>query len=91
LLNQKLAGIVDAHPDVLESVRGQGLLIGLKCKTSNLALVDALREEGVLTVGAADNIVRLIPPLIIDDAEVDEAMAALDRACEKLEAADGEA
>ena len=87
LLNQKLAGIVDAHPDVIESVRGQGLLIGLKCKVTNLDLVDALRGEGVLTVGAGDNIVRLIPPLVVSENEVEEAMSALERACEKLEAA----
>jgi acetylornithine/N-succinyldiaminopimelate aminotransferase len=85
LVNQKLAGLVDAHPDILESVRGQGLLIGLKCKASNLELVDALRAEGVLTVGAADNIVRLIPPLIVSEEEVGEAMDALDRACTALE------
>ena len=54
---------------------------------TNGDLVDALRDEGLLTVGAADNIVRLIPPLIIDESQIDEAMAALDRACEKLEKA----
>jgi acetylornithine/N-succinyldiaminopimelate aminotransferase len=84
---QRISGVIDAHPEVIESVRGQGLLIGLKCKVTNGDLVDALREEGLLTVGAADNIVRLIPPLIIDESQIDEAMAALDRACEKLEKA----
>ena len=86
-LNQKLAGVIDAHPDVIESMRGHGLLIGLKCKVANLDLVDALRAEGVLTVGAADNIVRLIPPLIVTEAHVDEAMDALERACQALESA----
>jgi acetylornithine/N-succinyldiaminopimelate aminotransferase len=84
---QRISGVIDAHPEIIESVRGQGLLIGLKCKVTNGDLVDALRDEGLLTVGAADNIVRLIPPLIIDESQIDEAMAALDRACEKLEKA----
>jgi len=84
LLKQRLMGLADAHPDVLEEIRGQGLLIGMKCKGSNMALVDALRDEGVLTVPAGDNVVRFIPPLTIDEAEVDEALAALDRACTGL-------
>ncbi len=84
LLKQRLLGLADEHPDVLEEIRGQGLLIGMKCKGSNMALVDALRDEGVLTVPAGDNVVRFIPPLTIDEAEVDEALAALDRACRRL-------
>ena len=84
LLKQRLLGLADEHPDVLEEIRGQGLLIGMKCKGSNMALVDALRDEGVLTVPAGDNVVRFIPPLTIDEAEVDEALAALDRACTRL-------
>ncbi len=85
LLTQKLAGIADAHPDVIEEVRGQGLLIGLKCKTTNTDLVDAMRAEGVLTVPAGDNVVRLIPPLVIDEDQVEEAMTALENACAKLD------
>jgi len=87
LLKQRLMGLVDQHSDVLEEVRGQGLLIGLKCKVTNLDLVDALRDEGLLTVGAGDNVVRFIPPLTIDEVEVDEALAALDRACTRMSGA----
>lgn len=86
LLKQRLMGLADEHADVLEEIRGQGLLIGMKCKLTNLDLVDALRDEGVLTVGAGDNVVRFIPPLNIDETQVDEALAALDRACTTLSA-----
>ena len=86
LLKQRLMGLADEHSGIIEEIRGQGLLIGIKCKTPNLELVDALREEGVLTVGAGDNVVRFIPPLTIGEAEVDEALAALDRACRQLSA-----
>lgn len=89
LLKQRLMGLADEHPEVIEEIRGQGLLIGMKCTGSNLDLVDALRDEGVLTVGAGDNVVRFIPPLTIDEGEVDEALAALDRACIRLKASDG--
>lgn len=84
LLKQRLGAVADAHPEVIEEVRAQGLLIGLKCKTPNGELVDALRDEGVLTVPAADNVVRFIPPLIIDETQVDEALTALENACAKV-------
>lgn len=83
---QKLGGLVDAHPDVLEGVRGEGLMIGIKCKAPNLDLVKAAYEEEMLTVPAADNVVRILPPLNITEAELDEAVARLDRACSRIEA-----
>lgn len=87
LLKQKLASVVDRYPDVLSDVRGEGLLIGLKAVVPSGDLVSALREEKLLTVGAGENVVRLLPPLIIGDAEIDESVLRLERACVRLSGA----
>ncbi|ABE38133.1 aspartate aminotransferase family protein [Rhodopseudomonas pseudopalustris] len=81
ILKQKLAGIVDRYPQVLSEVRGEGLLIGLKAVVPSGDLVAALRDQKLLTVGAGDNVVRLLPPLIVDEAEIEEAVTRLERAC----------
>jgi acetylornithine/N-succinyldiaminopimelate aminotransferase len=86
LLKQKLASIVDRHPDVLSEVRGEGLLIGLKAVVPANDLVLALRDEKLLTVGAGENVVRLLPPLIVSEAEIDDAVARVEGACAKLSA-----
>jgi len=83
-LNQKLAELVDAFPEVLEGIRGQGMMIGLKCRVPNTDLTRAAFEEGVLLVGAGDNVARLLPPLTITDAEMDEGLARLKHACGAL-------
>ena len=84
LLKQKLASVVDRHRDVLEEVRGEGLLIGLKAVVPAGDLVNALRAEKLLTVGAGDNVVRFLPPLIVTESELDEAVQRLERACVAL-------
>ncbi|WP_300531592.1 aspartate aminotransferase family protein [uncultured Mameliella sp.] len=80
LLRQKLEGLVAAHPDVFEGVRGSGLMLGLKCKLTNLDVVKAGYDAEVITVPAADNIVRLLPPLNITEDEIGEALNRLDAA-----------
>jgi len=65
-------------------VRGAGLMLGLKCVVPNTDLMAALRTERMLTVGAGDNVARLLPPLIIREAEVNDAMERLERACRAL-------
>ena len=84
LLKQRLAEIKDRYPSVIAEVRGEGLLIGLRALIPAAALVDALRAEKMIAVSAGDNVVRLLPPLIIGEAEVAEAVARLDRACAAL-------
>ncbi len=79
-LRQKLEGLAAAHPQVIESVRGTGLMLGLKCKVPNTDLVAAARDQHLLTVPAADNVVRLLPPLTITKDELAEAVTRLDRA-----------
>jgi len=83
-LKQKLASVVDRHPDVLSEVRGEGLLIGLKAVVPSADLVVALRNEKLLTVGAGDNVVRFLPPLIVTEAEIEESVVRLERACAAL-------
>ncbi|MDG1352720.1 MAG: aspartate aminotransferase family protein [Sulfitobacter sp.] len=80
LLRQKLEGLVAAHPDVFEAVRGSGLMLGLKCKAAPGDVVNAGYATEVITVPAADNVVRLLPPLTITDEEIAEAVSRLDRA-----------
>ena len=87
LLRQKLEGLVASHPDVFESVRGSGLMLGLKCKGAPIDVVNAGYDNEVITVPAADNVVRLLPPLTITDEEISEAIARLDRAASTLNAA----
>jgi acetylornithine/N-succinyldiaminopimelate aminotransferase len=87
LLKQRLAEIKDRHPGVIAEVRGEGLMVGLKLHATNTDLVRAAEEEGLLLIAAGDNVVRLLPPLIIDEGDVGEAMGRLDRACARVEAA----
>ena len=84
-LKQGLAGVVDRHPDILEEVRGVGLHLGLKCKTENTLLGNKLLELGVLTAKGGDNVVRLLPPLIVEDKQISEFISLLDEACTELE------
>ena len=86
LLKQKLASVVDRHPDVLAEVRGEGLLIGLKAVVPSADLVTALRQQNLLTVGAGENVVRFLPPLIVTEAEIEEAVQRLERACVAMSA-----
>src|SRR3954468_1539487 len=84
LLKQKLASVVDRHPQVLAEVRGEGLLIGLKAVVPSADLVTALRGEKLLTVGAGENVVRFLPPLIVSEAEIEESVTRLERVCTAL-------
>ena len=87
LMRQKLEGLVAAHPTVFEGVRGQGLMLGLKCRIAPADVVKAGYAQHLLTVPAADNVLRLLPALNIPDADLAEAAARLDRAATLLEKA----
>jgi acetylornithine/N-succinyldiaminopimelate aminotransferase len=84
---QQLAGLISEHPTVFEELRGEGLMLGLKMKVPNTAFIDDLRVHGMLAVGAGDNIVRLLPPLVIDETHVREAMALLSATAKDFEGA----
>ena len=84
LLRQKLEGLVAAHPDVFTGVRGSGLMLGLMCKAANTDIVKAGYDAGILTVPAADNVIRLLPPLTLTDDDIADAMDRLDRAATQV-------
>jgi acetylornithine/N-succinyldiaminopimelate aminotransferase len=77
LMKQGLAAIADEFPEVIEGTRGTGLLLGLKCKAPNAKLAAALRDQKLLSVPAGDNVLRLLPPLTVNDAEIREAFARI--------------
>jgi acetylornithine/N-succinyldiaminopimelate aminotransferase len=79
-LKQKLAAVVDSHQAAVEGIRGEGLMLGVKCRLPNGDVAAAARAEGLLLVPAGDNVIRLLPPLIISEADVDEAVERLDAA-----------
>jgi acetylornithine/N-succinyldiaminopimelate aminotransferase len=86
LLKQRLAEIADRHPDVIEEVRGQGLMLGLKTSLPPGEFAAALRAQRLLSIPAGDGVVRLLPPLIADEGEIREAVARIDAACHAIEA-----
>ncbi len=84
LFKQRLAEIKDRYPSVIAEVRGEGLLVGVRAVVPAAALVDALRAERMIAVPSGDNVVRLLPPLIVSEQEIAEGVARLDRACAQL-------
>jgi len=88
-LQQKLACLRDEHPLIIEDIRGMGLMMGIQCKVPNGDLQSAAHDEKLLTLTAGDNVVRLLPPLIVSDEELSEGIERLHRACRSLEAKRG--
>ncbi|UWQ95071.1 aspartate aminotransferase family protein [Rhodobacteraceae bacterium M385] len=85
-LRQKLEGLVAAHPTIFESVRGQGLILGLTCKIPPTDVVAEGYKHDVLTVPAADNALRILPALTITEAEISQGIDRLDATATALEA-----
>jgi len=83
---QGIESLIDAHPMVFDSYRGKGLMIGIKCKVTNLDVVKAGYEHGLLTVPAGDNVIRLLPPLNITHADISATLEKLDQAALSLNA-----
>jgi acetylornithine/N-succinyldiaminopimelate aminotransferase len=85
-MRQQLAGLIAEHPTVFEELRGQGLMLGLKLRVTNTDFVTAARKQGLLIVGAGENVVRLLPPLIVTEDQVREAIRLLSAAATEFEA-----
>jgi acetylornithine/N-succinyldiaminopimelate aminotransferase len=81
---QALQSLVDTTPDIFECQRGMGLMIGLKCRAPNTDVVNACYQQGLLTVPAGDNVLRLLPPLNIDETDIHTAIDRLDAAAKSL-------
>jgi acetylornithine/N-succinyldiaminopimelate aminotransferase len=84
-MQQSLAGLAAEHPSVIEELRGHGLLLGLKLQVPAAAFIAKLRERGLLAIGATDNVVRLVPPLNIEEHHIREAMQILSSVCASFE------
>ena len=80
----RLEELVAGNPKVFEEVTGAGLMVGLKCVPENAIVAGKITEGGLLTVAAGNNVVRLVPPLIIEDYHVDEALTIMEKACTEL-------
>ncbi|SEP35294.1 acetylornithine/N-succinyldiaminopimelate aminotransferase [Methylobacterium sp. ap11] len=85
LLKQRLASLKDRHPDIVDEIRGEGLMMGLRLVVPNTEFAAAARDEHLLVIPAGDNVVRLLPPLIIGEAEVSAALDKLEAACAAME------
>ncbi len=86
LLKQSLAELQDRHPGVIAEIRGDGLMLGLRTVVPNGEFVAAARARHLLVIAAGDNVVRLLPPLVVTDAEIGDAFDRLDAACADIEA-----
>jgi acetylornithine/N-succinyldiaminopimelate aminotransferase len=86
-LRARLEDFAKHHPEMIEEVRGEGLMIGLKCRQPNTDVIPRLRANRLLSAGAGDNVVRLLPPLIIDDSHIEEALGILERTAAALQTA----
>ena len=84
-LRQGLARLKDLHPTVIEDIRGEGLMMGIKTRVLNTDFVKAALGQHLLVIGAGDNVVRLLPPLIVSDADVTEALHKLEAAAATFE------
>jgi len=84
-MKQGLARLKDLHPTVIEDIRGEGLMMGIKTKVLNTDFIKAALGEKLLVIGAGDNVVRLLPPLIVTESDVNEALKKLEAACVALE------
>ena len=85
LFKQRLAELKDRHPQIIEDVRGKGLMMGLKTRVLNTQFAAAARDQHVLIIPAGDNVVRLLPPLIVTETDIKTALERLDAACTALE------
>ena len=74
VFRQYLSELLDTYPDLLEDVRGSGLLLGMKARVPNVELVAAMRDQGLLVVAAGSNVIRILPPLVVTDEDMREIM-----------------
>ena len=84
LFKQGLAAVADEFPGIIEDIRGSGLMLGFKCAVPNKDVNNAMREQHLLAVTAGDNVIRLLPPLTITDAEIHDALERIRAAAGSL-------
>jgi len=77
LLWRRLEALVRSYPKLFAELRGSGLLLGIRCFVPAADFVAKLRQSGLLTLTAGENVLRILPPLIVDEREIDEALAVM--------------
>ena len=87
LFRQHMAELVDSYPDLLEDVRGVGMLMGMKAKVLNLDIVAAMRENGLLVVGAGNNVIRILPPLVVTHEDISAIREKMIQSLDQVRAA----
>lgn len=85
VFRQGLAALKDRFPDVIEDIRGEGLMLGIKARVPAADLAAAMRDEHILGVPAGDNVIRLLPPLVVTADEAREGLSRIERAAAKLQ------
>jgi acetylornithine/N-succinyldiaminopimelate aminotransferase len=80
----ELLKIKEKFPNIIEDIRGKGLLKGVKLKVDNLTFMNLLFENKLLVVKASENVIRLLPPLTVNKSEIDEAISIIHKACEQV-------
>ena len=80
----ELLKIKEKFPNIIEDIRGKGLLKGVKLKVDNLKFMNLLFENKLLVVKASENVIRLLPPLIVNKSEIDEAISIIHKVCEQV-------
>jgi acetylornithine/N-succinyldiaminopimelate aminotransferase len=83
LLRQRLTALVAAHPELFAELRGTGMLLGIRCHVPAGDFVAALRKAGLLTLTAGENVWRILPPLIVGEREIDDALAIMHKTAEE--------
>ncbi|OJU50549.1 MAG: acetylornithine transaminase [Mesorhizobium sp. 61-13] len=84
LMKQGLAAVADEFPEIIEGIRGTGLMLGLKCAAPNGKVNIALRDQKLLAVPAGDNVIRLLPPLTVTDAEIQDGLGRIRAAAQTM-------
>jgi acetylornithine/N-succinyldiaminopimelate aminotransferase len=79
LLRGRLAALVESHPKLFAEVRGSGLLLGIRCVVPAADFVAKLRQNGLLCLTAGENVLRILPPLIVGEREIDEALGIMNQ------------
>tara|TARA_B100000459_G_scaffold128715_1_gene82150 strand:- start:324 stop:629 length:306 start_codon:yes stop_codon:yes gene_type:complete len=83
-LKNQLDKLANSYPNIIDSARGTGLMLGLKCCVSNLDLMTEFRNQKLLTVVAGDNVLRVLPPLNVEINELDEAVEIMSKVCKTM-------
>ena len=83
-LRSELEKLPKEFPNIIETIKGRGFILGLKCKVNNQEFVEKARTNKILTVKASDNIVRLLPPINLSIEECHEAIEKLRQTCDEF-------